>query len=169
MPTNPLSCVRRTLLSAALIGAGVFCPSPLSHPPGAASVAHAAAAASQLRIRDLAGVKIVQQAVEFPSRANELNGKPVEVNGFMIPLGMGEGKLKKFVLIEVPLSCCFADGPGIDQMIFVSLAPGKELDYASDFPVTVTGRFQAGVQKNQYGQVESLYRIVGASARKIGE
>jgi hypothetical protein len=82
---------------------------------------------------------------------------------------MGEGKLRKFVLIEVPLSCCFADGPGIDQMIFVSLAPGKELDYASDFPVTVTGRFQAGAQKNQYGQIESLYRIVGGSAKKLGE
>jgi hypothetical protein len=169
MPTNPLSCVRRASLSAALIGAAVFCPSFLPAATAPESIAHAAAAASQLRIRDLAGVKIVQQAVEFPARANELNGKPVEVNGFMIPLGMGEGKLKKFVLIEVPLSCCFADGPGIDQMIFVSLAPGKELDYASDFPVTVTGRFQAGVQKNQYGQVESLYRIVGASARKIGE
>lgn len=132
-------------------------------------VGKAAAAGSNLRIRELAGVRVVNQNPQFPTRANELNGKLVTVNGFMVPLGMGEGKLRKFVLIEVPLSCCFADGPGIDQMIFVSLAPGKELDYASDFPVTVTGRFQAGVQKNQYGQIESLYRIVGGSAKKLGE
>lgn len=129
----------------------------------------ASAAGSSLRIRELAGVRVVNQSPQFPARATELNGKLVTVNGFMVPLGMGEGKLRKFVLIEVPLSCCFADGPGIDQMIFVSLAPGKELDYASDFPVTVTGRFQAGVQKNQYGQIESLYRIVGGSAKKLGE
>lgn len=136
--------------------------------PGIRSNAVSAAGPS-LRIRELAGVRVVNQNPQFPSRATELNGKLVTVNGFMVPLGAGDGKLKRFVLIEVPLSCCFADGPGIDQMIFVSLAPGKELDYASDFPVTVTGRFQAGVQKNKYGQVESLYRMVGASAKKIGE
>ncbi|HMW01358.1 MAG TPA: DUF3299 domain-containing protein [Acidobacteriota bacterium] len=127
----------------------------------------AVAGATPLRIRDLAGVKVVQQAVQFPTKANELNGKLVEVNGFMVPLGLGGNKLKRFVLIEVPLSCCFADGPGIDGMLYVTLAPGKELDTASDFPISVVGKFEAGVVRNQYGQVESVYRITGASARKL--
>ena len=120
-----------------------------------------------LRIRDLAGVKVAQQQVQFPAKAVELNGKVVEVNGFMVPLGLGEGKLKRFVLIEVPLSCCFMDGPGIDQMIFVTLAPGREIDSASDFPVAVTGKLEAGLVKNQYGQAESLYRLTNASVRKL--
>ncbi len=126
-----------------------------------------AAAPTQLRFRDLDGVQVNGREVIFPPRAQQLNGKQVEINGFMVPLGIGDGKIRRFILIEVPLACCFGDGPGIEQMIFVTLAPGHELSAASDYPVTVSGTFQVGVQRRESGAVESLYRIVNARARKL--
>ncbi len=120
-----------------------------------------------LRFRELNGVQVNGREVIYPPRAQQLNGKQVEVNGFMVPLGIGDGKIRRFILIEVPLACCFGDGPGIEQMIFVTLAPGQELSAASDYPVAVSGTFQAGVQRRESGAVESLYRIVNARARKL--
>ncbi|MCS7079708.1 MAG: DUF3299 domain-containing protein [Chloracidobacterium sp.] len=126
-----------------------------------------AAPPATLRFRDLDGVQVNGREVIFPQRAQQLNGKQVEINGFMVPLGIGDGKIRRFILIEVPLACCFGDGPGIEQMIFVTLAPGQELSAASDYPVTVSGTFQVGVQRRESGAVESLYRIVNARARKL--
>lgn len=158
---------RKSAAAIAFAVTALFSTTLVPGPTSSGRVEAATAAGAALKIRELSGVKVVQQNVQFPARANELNGKTVDVNGFMLPLGLGGGKLKRFVLIEVPLACCFADGPGIDQMVFVTLAPGKELDYGSDYPVAVSGKFEAGVQKNQYGQVESLYRITNASVRKL--
>lgn len=133
-------------------------------------VSHSAAVAlapTTLRFRDLDGVQVNGREVIFPPRAQQLNGKPVEINGFMVPLGISDGKIRRFILIEVPLACCFGDGPGIEQMIFVTLAPGQELSAASDYPVAVSGTLQVGVQRRESGAVESLYRIVNAKARKL--
>ncbi|OYT72395.1 MAG: hypothetical protein CFK52_05095 [Chloracidobacterium sp. CP2_5A] len=125
------------------------------------------AAPTALRFRELNGVQVNGREVIYPQRAQQLNGKQVEINGFMVPLGIGDGKIRRFILIEVPLACCFGDGPGIEQMIFVTLAPGQELSAASDYPVAVSGTFQVGVQRRESGAVESLYRIVNARARKL--
>ncbi|QUV97811.1 DUF3299 domain-containing protein [Chloracidobacterium aggregatum] len=134
------------------------------------AVSHSGAgtpAPTALRFRDLDGVQVNGREVVFPARAQQLNGKQVEVNGFMVPLGISDGKIRRFILIEVPLACCFGDGPGIEQMIFVTLAPGQELSAASDYPVAVSGTLQVGVQRRESGAVESLYRIVNARARKL--
>ncbi|QUV82505.1 DUF3299 domain-containing protein [Chloracidobacterium sp. D] len=134
------------------------------------SVSHGGArtpAPTVLRFRDLDGVQVNGREVVFPPRAQQLNGKQVEINGFMVPLGISDGKIRRFILIEVPLACCFGDGPGIEQMIFVTLAPGQELSAASDYPVAVIGTLQVGVQRRESGAVESLYRIVNARARKL--
>ncbi|GEM_PF-1965785 len=126
-----------------------------------------ALAPTVLRFRDLDGIQVNGREVIFPPRAQQLNGKQVEISGFMVPLGISEGKIRRFILIEVPLACCFGDGPGIEQMIFVTLAPGQELSAASDYPVAVSGIFQAGIQRRESGAIESLYRIVNARARKL--
>ncbi len=134
------------------------------------AVSHSGAgmlAPTALRFRDLDGVQVNGREVVFPPRAQQLNGKQVEINGFMVPLGISDGKIRRFILIEVPLACCFGDGPGIEQMIFVTLAPGQELSAASDYPVAVIGTLQVGVQRRESGAVESLYRIVNARARKL--
>ena len=57
------------------------------------------AAEERLRIRDL-----YAERAEFSARANELSGKPVEVQGFMAPPLKADAAF--FVLTKLPMAVC---------------------------------------------------------------
>lgn len=95
--------------------------------------------------------------VTFSDEIKALDGKLVEVSGFMIPLSVSE-KPKKFLLSQVPASqCFFCGGAGPTSLIEILLK--KPL--ATTFEIiSVKGKLNV-LENDQYGL---LYRITDATA-----
>jgi uncharacterized protein len=91
--------------------------------------------------KTLAEVKPVKQqdrfVPQFSRDITALDKKEVKLQGFMMPLDMGE-RQKRFLLVAMPPSCSFCLPGGPDQVIeVVAKTPVK---YGFD-PIVVSGRF----------------------------
>jgi len=74
---------------------------------------------------------------QFSKEINALDKKEVKLQGFMMPLDMGE-KQKRFLLVAMPPSCSFCLPGGPDQLVeVVAKTPVK---YGFD-PIVVSGKF----------------------------
>lgn len=92
--------------------------------------------------KTLAQVEPVKQkdrfVPQFSNNITALDKKEVKLQGFMMPLDMGE-KQKRFILTSMPPSCAFCLPGGPDQLVEVQAkAPVK---YGFD-PIVLSGRFQ---------------------------
>jgi hypothetical protein len=97
------------------------------------------------------GGKIVP---EFSREIMALDRKDVKVQGFMIPLDIGD-KQKRFLISAVPPHCQFCLPAGPDSLVEVEAK--TPVTYTFD-PIVVTGRF--AVVKDDPSGV--LYRMTGA-------
>jgi hypothetical protein len=91
--------------------------------------------------RTLAQVEAVQVkdrvVPQFSKNVTALDRKEVKLQGFMMPLEMGE-KQKRFLLVSMPPSCAFCLPGGPDSVVeVVAKAPVK---YGFD-PIVLSGRF----------------------------
>ena len=74
---------------------------------------------------------------QFSKGVSVLDQKEVKLQGFMMPLDMGE-KQKRFLLVALPPSCAFCLPSGPDQMVeVVAKTPVK---YGFD-PIVISGKF----------------------------
>lgn len=74
---------------------------------------------------------------QFSKGISVLDRKEVKLQGFMMPLDMGE-KQKRFLLVALPPSCAFCLPSGPDQMVeVVARTPVK---YGFD-PIVLSGKF----------------------------
>jgi len=74
---------------------------------------------------------------QFSKDVSALDKKEVKLQGFMMPLDMGE-KQKRFLLVAMPPSCAFCLPGGPDQLVeVVAKTPVK---YGFD-PIIVSGKF----------------------------
>ncbi len=110
--------------------------------------------------KTLADVKLVKQkdrfTPEFGKSVATLDKKEVKVQGFMMPLEMGD-KQKRFLLVALPPTCSFCLPGGPEQMVEVQTkAPVK---YGFE-PIVVSGRF-AVLQDDAMGL---YYRMTNAVA-----
>ncbi|HXF67357.1 MAG TPA: DUF3299 domain-containing protein [Burkholderiales bacterium] len=91
--------------------------------------------------KTLAGVTPVRQKERFvPQFSKEimaLDKKEVKLQGFMMPLDMGE-RQKRFLLVAMPPSCAFCLPGGPDQL--VEVLAKTPIKYGFD-PIVVSGRF----------------------------
>ena len=74
---------------------------------------------------------------QFSKGIADLDRKEVKLQGFMMPLDMGE-KQKRFILTSMPPSCAFCLPGGPDQLVEVQAK--TPVKYGFD-PIVVTGRF----------------------------
>jgi len=94
---------------------------------------------------------------QFSKEINSLDKKDVKLQGFMMPLDMGE-KQKRFLLVAMPPSCSFCLPGGPDQMVeVVAKTPVK---YGFD-PVVISGKFSV-LKDDPMGL---YYRLVDAVAQ----
>jgi len=94
---------------------------------------------------------------QFSKEINALDRKDVKLQGFMMPLDMGE-KQKRFLLVAMPPSCSFCLPGGPDQLVeVVAKTPVK---YGFD-PVVVSGKFTV-LKDDPMGL---YYRLVDAVAQ----
>ena len=74
---------------------------------------------------------------QFSKEINALDKKEVKLQGFMMPLDMGE-KQKRFLLVAMPPSCAFCLPGGPDQL--VEVVAKNPVKYGFD-PIVVSGKF----------------------------
>ena len=90
--------------------------------------------------RTLAQVEAVRQkdrfVPQFSSNVLALDKKEVKLQGFMLPLDMGE-RQKRFILTALPPSCAFCLPGGPDQLVEVQAKTPVKYGFE---PVVVSGR-----------------------------
>jgi hypothetical protein len=75
--------------------------------------------------------------MQFSDSITQLDKKDVKLQGFMMPLDMGE-KQKRFLLVAVPPSCAFCLPAGADSLVEVQAR--TPVKYGFD-PIVVSGKF----------------------------
>jgi len=93
---------------------------------------------------------------QFSKGVAALDKKEVKLQGFMMPLDMGE-KQKRFLLVALPPSCAFCLPGGPDQL--VEVLAKNPVKYGFD-PIVVTGKFVV-LKDDPMGL---YYRLTDASA-----
>jgi hypothetical protein len=120
-------------------------------------VALAQPAAQPITFNELYNVSI--RGMEFSSKTIQLNGKRVEMKGYMAP--PLRPRLDFFVLTKVPLATCPFCSSAADwaaDIVLVYLPKGKEV-IASPYPVRIRGRLEMGVKEDPETGFVSLLRI----------
>lgn len=91
--------------------------------------------------KTLAQVEAVRQkdrfVPQFSSNVAALDKKEIRLQGFMMPLDMGE-KQKRFILTALPPSCSFCLPGGPEQLVEVQARTPVKYGFE---PIVVTGRF----------------------------
>jgi hypothetical protein len=75
-----------------------------------------------------------------------LNGKKVEIEGFMLPLDMSEGNLRTFMLLKDQMACCFGNIPRLNEWVYVRVPKDKKISIHQDVPITLFGTLQVGAK-----------------------
>lgn len=113
--------------------------------------------------RTLAQVQPVKQGdrmvTQFSADIMSLDRKEVKVQGFMIPLDMGD-KQKRFLISAVPPHCQFCLPAGPDAVIEVEAK--TPVNYTFD-PIVIAGKF--AVLKSE--QTGILYRLTDAGRVEV--
>ncbi len=90
--------------------------------------------------KTLGDVKPVKQkdkfVPEFPKEVAALDKKQVKIQGFMMPLDMGE-KQQRFILTALPPSCSFCLPGGPEQLVEVQAKTALKYGFE---PILLTGR-----------------------------
>lgn len=91
--------------------------------------------------KTLADVKTVKQkdrfTPEFGNSVATLDKREVKLQGFMMPLEMGE-KQKRFLLVALPPTCSFCMPGGPEQMVEVQAKTPVKYGFE---PIVISGRF----------------------------
>jgi hypothetical protein len=133
---------RTALLAAAALSLSAFAQAP-SAPPGAMDPSQFKPLPDRQDVvswKLLAQVELVKMkdkfVAQFSAGVAALDKKEVKVQGFMMPLEMGD-KQSHFILSAMPQSCAFCMPGGPEQLVEVRTA--KPVKYTFD-PVVLTGK-----------------------------
>ena len=75
-----------------------------------------------------------------------MNGKKVEIQGFMLPLDMSEGHLRTFILLKDQMACCFGNIPRLNEWVYVRVPKEKKISVHQDIPITLLGTLRVGAK-----------------------
>jgi hypothetical protein len=100
--------------------------------------------------------KFVDGKTPIPDDVKKLDGKYIEIKGYMLPVGGGTW-VKEFLLIPALFGCCFGSAPEPNHVIFVKMQGKKEAPYHPR-AVRIRGTFTAREERVD-GLLVSLYRF----------
>lgn len=75
-----------------------------------------------------------------------MDGKQVEIQGFMLPLDMSEGNLRTFMLLKDQMACCFGNIPRLNEWVYVRIPNKKKVEVHQDIPITLFGTLRVGAK-----------------------
>lgn len=92
-----------------------------------------------------------------PPELKALDGKPVKIPGFMVPLEDNMKAVTEFLLVPSPQACVHVPAPPPNQMVFVKMVgTSPEVAYG---PIWVFGKLNLVTKKSVYG--EASFEIEG--------
>jgi hypothetical protein len=106
------------------------------------------------------GVPDLVEPPTVPKQVQELNGKQVVVEGFVIPIDQGSDGVRSFLLCRAIFKfCCFADYPGMNEMMVVRCKTPIQLNVNQFIPLRVYGTISVG-EEIDATETPSFYRMV---------
>jgi len=105
--------------------------------------------------------KLDYETGERPADLAALDGKPIKVPGFVVPLDDDDTGLSEFLLVPSPQACIHVPPPPPNQMIMVRMKSGKA-PKRSWGPVWIMGSLHIASTDSQYGKIS--YMLHGDSA-----
>ena len=106
----------------------------------------------------------VEGKTTFPGFIKALDGKPVEMLGYMMPLTEIEN-IKEFLLVPSLWGCCYGQPPAVNHIVAVKMPAGQTTKFYSG-PIRIDGRFSVGETK-QDGYVVSLYVLTPVKIAEV--
>lgn len=103
----------------------------------------------------------------FPAAIAALDGKRVELTGYMIPVEWQRRDVTEFMLVRDLLACCFGGAPQPDEWVHVSMEEGADSPYYPFVPVAVVGTFQIEGIDDGSGYAAGAYRMRGVRTREL--
>lgn len=106
---------------------------------------------------------------QIPSKIRELDGEPVVVVGFMVPIEIDrKGNVESFALTVNQTFCCFGVPPAMNEWLMVEMEEGHSAPYTMDVPVAAYGMFHVG-EEIEDGYVLSIYRMTADEVIDVHE
>ncbi len=100
----------------------------------------------------------------FPTYLKELDGKQIQLTGYMQPLSDDQQDNTSFLLIEYPVGCWYCEMPEVTGIVLVELEPGKSREYTRG-KLRITGRLVLNAKDPE----DFLYTIKDAKAVQTDE
>lgn len=110
------------------------------------------------------GFLLEKGKTDFHPDVKALDGQKVFIKGYMYPTKEIRG-LKSFLLVKDNAQCCFGGNPAPQDMIMVSLAGGKQVDYHQGILMSIGGEFHCQPAHGPAGLMP-VYSIDGTYVEK---
>ena len=91
----------------------------------------------------IASLKLDEQ---ISPQIQAMNGKKVEIQGFILPLDMSDGNLRTFMLLKDQMACCFGNIPRLNEWVYVRVPKKKKVSVHQDVLVTLLGTLRVGTK-----------------------
>lgn len=119
---------------------------------GGATPGENPADAAEISWKTLRGLNL--KSGKMSDLLTKLNGKPVKIPGFMVPLDdMEYESVGRFLLVPDPQSCIHVPPPPANQMIFVVMKGKKKAPVTWGMPVVLMGDLKVKSIRSQFGVV----------------
>jgi hypothetical protein len=97
----------------------------------------------------------------------DIDKKVWKLRGFILPSTLfSRTGIKEFVLVRDNQECCFGPGAALYDCVWVTMAPGKTIDYATRI-VTVKGKLEIDTESFQYPDEGGHYAVYKMTAEEV--
>ena len=96
---------------------------------------------------------------EIPDRVKQLDEKKVAITGFMLPIDVDGGRVKRLLLLKSTMSCCYGVAPRINEVIYVESSKTQRIRMVMDIPITVFGKLSVGQQFREDLMLMGVYQL----------
>lgn len=93
-----------------------------------------------------------------------LEGKEIEIKGFMLPLDFEAKKISEFLLVPYVPSCMHVPPPPADQVIYVKMKNAAKIE-PSFYPILMKGKIFS--DKANFEMIESGWKMEGLTIKEI--
>lgn len=93
-----------------------------------------------------------------------LDGKEIEIKGFMLPLDFEAKKISEFLLVPYVPSCMHVPPPPADQVIHVKMKNATKIE-PSFYPVLMKGKIKSATAN--FEMIESGWQMEGVSVKEV--
>ena len=98
------------------------------------------------KMEDPAYILSLKLDEQISPQIQAMNGKKVEIQGFMLPLDMSDGNLRTFMLLKDQMACCYGNMPRLNEWVYVRVPEKKRVSIHQDVLVTLVGTLRVGAK-----------------------